>query len=324
MGEITQTVFQSTHLKSLNMSVPWIALGTAEVESVRPCSEEELTEVIYTSFERGIRVVDTASNYYAGKAEECIGRVISSLNRRGRSRDIIVFTKAGQLTNDEMQERDLCGKGIESQYCCFEPDYLEMSIKRSQERLGLKQLDCVFLHNPEDGQSDDKTKVTDVLLDAIPVFEKLCSEGVLKCWGIASWSGFYRKYGDPKSIQLMEICQYLDREYKEHHFAAIQCPFGMWNWEEFNRNSQFGIAGSSGNVSVKKATEVLGLDLLINSPFCGGVHLPTSSIENSTISAAQHELTEIHSLLPQTIRVIGMRSSRSLMEAVCLLETIHE
>ena len=163
-----------------------------------------------------------------------------------------------------------------------------------------------------------------MLLDAIPVFEKLCSEGVLKCWGIASWSGFYRKYGDPKSIQLMEICQYLDREYKGHHFAAIQCPFGMWNREEFNKNSQFGIAGSSGNVSVKKAAEVLGLDLLINSPFCGGVHLPTGSIANSTISAAQHELTEIHSLLPQTIRVIGMRSSRSLMEAVRLLETIHD
>ena len=324
MGKIIQSVFQSTHFKYLNMNVPWIALGTAEVESERPCSEEELMEVIYTSFERGIRVVDTASNYYSGKAEECIGRVISSLNRRARSQEIIVFTKAGQLTNDEMQERDSCGKGIESQYWCFEPDYLEMSIKRSQERLGLKQLDCVFLHNPEDGQSDEKTKVTDVLLDAIPVFEKLCSEGVLKCWGIASWSGFYRKYGDPKSIQLMEICQYLEREYKGHHFAAIQCPFGMWNREEFNKNSQFGIAGSSGNVSVKKAAEVLGLDLLINSPFCGGVHLPTSSNGNSTISAAQHELTEIHSLLPQTIRVIGMRSSRSLMEAVRLLETIHD
>ena len=122
----------------------------------------------------------------------------------------------------------------------------------------------------------------------------------------------------------MEICQYQDREYKEHHFAAIQCPFGMWNREEFNRNSQFGIAGSSGNVSVKEPTELLGLDLLINSPFCGGVHLPTGSIANSTISAAQHELTEINSLLPQTIRVNGMRSSRSLMEAVCLLETSHE
>ena len=324
MGKIPQTLFQSTLLKSLNMNVPWIALGTAEVESERPCSEEELMEVIYTSFEQGIRVVDTASNYYAGKAEECIGSVISSLKGRRRSQEIVVFTKAGQLTNSEMQERDLYGKGVESQHWCFEPDYLEMSIKRSQKRLGLKQLDCVFLHNPEDGQSDEKTKVKDVLFDTIPVFERLCSEGVLKCWGIASWSGFYRKYGDPKSIQLVEICQYLDREYKKHHFAAIQCPFGMWNHEEFYRNSQFGIAGSSRNVSVKEATEVLGLDLLINSPFCGGVHLPTSSTTNSTISAAQHELTEIHSLLPQTIRVIGMRSSQSLMEAVFLLETIHE
>ena len=106
MGEITQTVFQSTHLKYLNMNVPWIALGTAEVESVRPCSEEELMEVVYTSFERGIRVVDTTSNYYAGKAEECFGRVISSTNRRGRSHEIIVFTRAGQLTNGEIQERD--------------------------------------------------------------------------------------------------------------------------------------------------------------------------------------------------------------------------
>ena len=71
MKKVIQSVFQSTHLKSLNMNVPWIALGTAEVESVRPCSEEELMEVIYTSFERGIRVVETASNYYAGKAEVC-------------------------------------------------------------------------------------------------------------------------------------------------------------------------------------------------------------------------------------------------------------
>ena len=51
-------------------------------------------------------------------------------------------------------------------YWCFEPDYLEMSIKSSHERLGLKQLDCVFQHNPEDEQSDEKTKVTGVLLDA--------------------------------------------------------------------------------------------------------------------------------------------------------------
>ena len=323
MKEKLQSVIQTTHLKNLNINVPWIALGTAEIESGRLYTEKELMEVIRTSFERGILVVDTASNYYAGKAEKCIGKVIRGLKRHVRNNGIFVFTKVGQLTRDEMQELTSCGKGKESQHWCFEPDYLEMSIKRSRDRLGLNQLDCVFIHNPEDVLSEAKT-VSDVLYNAIPVLEKLCFEGVIKFWGIASWSGFFRTYGNPGSIQLMEICQHLDREYKQHHFAAIQCPFGMWNYDEFNENSQFVIDGSSGYVSLKKATELLGLDLLINSPFCGGTRLPTKSQPKTKISAAQLELMELHSLLPQTIQVVGMRSSQSLQEAVSLLETIHE
>ena len=79
MGKIIQSVFQSTHLMYLNLNVPWIALGTAEVESVRPCSEEELMEVVYTSFEQGIRVVDTASNYYAGKLRNVLVELSAAL-----------------------------------------------------------------------------------------------------------------------------------------------------------------------------------------------------------------------------------------------------
>ena len=198
-------VIQTVHLKNLNITVPWIALGTAEIGTGRHYTEKELMEVIYTSLERGIRVVDTASNYYSGKAEECIGRVISSLNVNLRNNGIFVFTKAGQLTNEEMQELTSCAKGEESKHWCFEPDYLEMSIKRSRDRLGLNQLDCVFIHNPEDVLSEAKT-VSDVLYNAIPVLEKLCFEGVIKFWGIASWSGFFRTYGNPGSIQVMEIC----------------------------------------------------------------------------------------------------------------------
>ena len=143
-------VIQTVHLKNLNINVPWIALGTAEIETGRHYTEKKLIEVIYTSLEGGIRVVDTASNYSSGKAEECIGRVIRSLNINLRNNDILVFTKAGQLTNEEMQELTSCAKGAESKHWCFEPDYLEMSIKRSRDRLGLNQLDCVFIHNPED------------------------------------------------------------------------------------------------------------------------------------------------------------------------------
>ena len=323
MKEKLQSVIQTTHLKNLNINVPWIALGTAEIESGRPYTEKELMEVIHTSFERGILVVDTASNYYAGKAEKCIGKVIRSLKKHVRDNGIFVFTKAGQLTYAEMQELTSCGKGKESQHWCFEPDYLEMSIKRSRDRLGLNQLDCVFIHNPEDVLSEAKT-VSDVLYNAIPVLEKLCFEGIIKFWGIASWSGFFSSFGNPGCIQLMEIYEHLEREYKQHHFTAIQCPFGMWNTALLNENSQNVTGGSSGYVSLKKATELLNLDLLINSPFCGGAHLPDNSPPKSKFSAAQRELMELHSLLPQTIKVVGMRSSQSLHESVSLLETIHE
>ena len=316
-------VIQTVHLKNLNINVPWIALGTAEIETGRHYTEKELMEVIYTSLERGIRVVDTASNYYSGKAEECIGKVISGMNLNLRNNGIVVFTKAGQLTNEEMQELTSCAKGAESKHWCFEPDYLEMSIRRSLDRLELNKLDCVFIHNPEDVLGEAKI-VSDVLYNAIPVFEKLCSEGVIKFWGIASWSGFFRSFGNPGCIQLMEICEYLEREYKQHHFAAIQCPFGMWNTTMFNENAQSVIGGSSEYVSVKEAAEILGLDLIINSPFCGGAHLPSNSSPKAKISTAQLELMELHSILPQSIQIVGMRSSRSLQEAVSLLETVNE
>jgi len=317
------SVIQTVHLKNLNINVPWIALGTAEIETGKHYSEKELMGVIHTSLERGIRVVDTASNYYSGKAEECIGKVISGMNLNLRNSGIVVFTKAGQLTYDEMKELTSCANGEQSKYWCFDPDYLEMSIRRSLDRLGLDQLDCVFIHNPEDVLGDVKI-VSDVLYNAIPVFEKLCSEEVIKFWGIASWSGFFSSFGNPGCIQLMEIYEHLEREYKQHHFAAIQCPFGKWNTSLLNENSQNVTGGSSEYISVKETAELLSIDLLINSPFCGGAHLPDNSHPKLKFSAAQRELVELHSILPQTLQVLGMRSSESLQEAVNLLETINE
>ena len=299
----------------LDADVPWIAIGTAEIAKSSN-APEPLEDVLVAALRRGVRVIDTAPNYHDGLAESSVGRVIAKT--ADEVDYVYVLTKAGQLTQNEMRERAEQGLVSHDQHWCFDRDFLEMSIGRSMRRLGKRQLDCVLLHNPEHAIGPGESAYQ-VLAEAIAALESMCREKIVRGWGIASWSGFFRPPGSAGSIQLRAFCRFLEREYGNHHFVAIELPMGLWNVHEFYARHQPSCNAARANMNVAEAASALGINLLLNSPFCGAHALPRSRSNDTWLSAPQQALLQTRAYLPGALRIVGMRSSRSVHDTTILM-----
>lgn len=266
----------------------------------------------------GLRIIDTAPNYYNGLAEESIGKVLSEINI---PRNMIgVITKVGQLTNTEMINLAESGKIRPDRHWCFDEKFIEHSVTRSLDRLRLRHLDCVLLHNPEDALEDANSTI-DVLGKAVDVLERLCRERKIRAWGIASWDGVYRPPGTRGSLQLAEIMSHLNREYKSHNFTALELPMGLWNLPQFRSQCQLRIGDRYGLMTVTEAASAFGLKTFLSSPFCGGAELPLVEYAGSKLTSAQYALTETRKYAPDCVRIVGMRSLRSVRDAASLIKS---
>jgi predicted aldo/keto reductase-like oxidoreductase len=306
----------SIRIHCIDADVPWIALGTAELEMEQKPNALTLNQVINSAIQKGIRVIDTASNYYEGQAEHFIGKALADRAKNNHKDKIYVFTKVGQLTNSEMNENTACSREIQGEHWCFDADYIEMSIKRSISRLCVSQLDGVYLHNPEDSVNSESPM--DIIKRLAPLFESLCAKGLIKYWGVASWSGFYRYADDPGSIQLAEIDRFFSSNYKTHHFKLIQSPMGLWNLDTFLTKFQITFDKEITSMTLLESVNTFDLDLCLSSPFYGGHYIPTKV--DSILSPAQKNLLESRINAPLALRVIGMRSDKSLTEALALFK----
>lgn len=298
-----------------NSSFPWIAIGTAEPAD-SSASPTVLRRGLRSALKCGLRIIDTAPNYYEGLAEESIGKVLAEINiPRNR---IGVITKAGQLTNKEMINLAEIGQIGIGQHWRFDGSSIEHSITRSLDRLGVRYLDCVLLHNPEDAIAEANS-TANVLGEAFEVLERLCCEGKIRAWGIASWDGFYRPPGSSRSLQLAKILQHLNHEYKKHHFAALELPMGLWNLTQFRSKCQLGMEARQEVMTVSEAASAFGIKILLSSPFCGGGAIPLVEHSDSNLTAAQNALLETRKFAPDCVRIVGMRSLRSVRDAAALL-----
>ena len=284
----------SIRIHCIDADVPWIVLGTAELEMEQKPNALTLNQVITSAIQNGIQVIDTASNYYEGQAELVIGKTLADLAKSLHTDNIYVFTKVGQLTNKEMNDNAACGRGIQGEHWCFDADYVEMSIKRSISRLRVSQLDGVYLHNPEDSANSESSMA--IIKRLAPLFESLYVKGLIKYWGVASWSGFYRYADDPGSIQLAEIDRFLSSNYKSHHFKLIQSPMGLWNLDTFLTKFQITFDKEITSMTLLESVNTLGMDLFLSSPYYGGHYLAPTKVD-SILSPAQNNLLECQSAL---------------------------
>ncbi len=148
-------------LGSLDLQVPVLSFGGAPVG--RLANVQQAAPVIQHAYEQGIRFLDTAPLYGAGRSETYIGHVLKDKPRNS----FALATKVGRLITQF---------GVDVQF-----DFSEAGIQRSVEaslaRLQLEAVDILHIHDPDN-------HVEIAATEAYAALDRLRSQGVIKGIGI--------------------------------------------------------------------------------------------------------------------------------------------
>jgi D-threo-aldose 1-dehydrogenase len=166
------------------LAVPALGYGAANVGNLfRPLSDDESWAILEAAWDSGIRYYDTAPHYGLGLSERRLGAFLQTKPRE----EYVLSTKVGRLlrpnpdhdggldtANDFHVPDDL------QRVWDFSDDGIRASLDESRERLGIEQIDLVYLHDPERHDLDL------ALAEALPALEQLRSDGQVSAIGIGS------------------------------------------------------------------------------------------------------------------------------------------
>ena len=202
-------------------------------------------EALKEALRAGVNVIDSAINYRCQRSERTFGQAIRELIESGEIRrdEIIVCTKGGFIPFDgdyptdphAYFEKTYVEKGILTladvvQGChAMTPRYLEEQLERSLENLGLETIDLYYVHNPETQLAEVEPKeFAKRLQSAFEFLEKKVSEGKIRRYGLATWSGF-RNSPEARDHLSLEDIHILAREAggADPHFKAVQLPVNL-------------------------------------------------------------------------------------------------
>ena len=166
------------------LAVPALGYGAANVGNLfRPLSDDESWAILEAAWDSGIRYYDTAPHYGLGLSERRLGAFLQTKPRE----EYVLSTKVGRLlrpnpdhdggldtANDFHVPDDL------QRVWDFSDDGIRAGLDESRERLGIEQIDLVYLHDPERHDLDL------ALAEALPALEQLRSDGQVSAIGIGS------------------------------------------------------------------------------------------------------------------------------------------
>jgi aryl-alcohol dehydrogenase-like predicted oxidoreductase len=194
---------------------------------------------------RGVNVFDTASNYRCQRSERALGRALHGLLASGElyRSEVVVASKAGFVPFDGeppadaaawMREatvgRGLCDADELVAGChCLAPTYLRHTLAATLRNLQLATVDVYFLHNPETQlQVVDLPTLRERLRRAFQALEAAADAGLLRVYGLATWSGL-RARPDERDFLPLELAMQCAEEVagSRHRLRAIQLPISL-------------------------------------------------------------------------------------------------
>jgi aryl-alcohol dehydrogenase-like predicted oxidoreductase len=235
-----------------------------------------------------INVIDTAINYRAMKSEKCIGRALMRLLEDGQiTRDrLFISTKNGYITNDgdfpnvdvmEYMQKMFISPGvigaedISSGYNVMNPKYLARCIDKSLANMHLATIDLVYIHNAFESWNQDVDRATfmSMLGEAFQTYEQYRRAGKLRYYGMATWTCFRAKPGEPEHLSLEECANVAEKAGgKNHGFRFIQLPYNLAYSEALLLRNQS--VGSKGNLTILEAAGKLGIGVFTSIPLFQG------------------------------------------------------
>ncbi|USZ68918.1 aldo/keto reductase [Halorussus salilacus] len=218
-------------------------------------------DAVATALESGVNVVDTAVNYRCQRSERAVGRAIEDADV---SRDaVFVSTKGGFLPFDgerpedpgEYVKREFVDSGLVDREDlargshCIAPDFIDAQLDRSLDNLGVDEIDCYYVHNPETQlHARSREEVYDRLEATFARLEERAAAGDISTYGVATWNAFRVPEDDDQYLSLSEIVSRArtaakSAENTATHFRAIQLPFNVFMADAFTVESQRGPEG---------------------------------------------------------------------------------
>jgi D-threo-aldose 1-dehydrogenase len=160
--------------------------GAANVGNLyRPMSDEQAWAVLDAAWECGVRYFDTAPHYGLGLSERRLGAFLAGKPRG----EYTVSTKVGRLLRPSPETADRLDG--ENQFAVpaslrrvwdFSADGIRASLEESLVRLGLDEVDILYLHDP------DEHDLAADLDSGVPALAALREDGLVGQVGIGSKS----------------------------------------------------------------------------------------------------------------------------------------
>ncbi len=236
-----------------------IGLGTYFGEPTAAV-DDAYRAVVRLALASGVNHLDTAVNYRCGRSERVVGESLRRAVSDGvvDREAVVVATKGGFLPFDGerppdparyVRERfvdngivdpaDLAGGH------CLAPDYLEWSLDRSLDRLGLDTVDRYYVHNPEAQLAErPRADVYDVLEATFERLEHRRLAGDIGQYGVATWRAFRVPAGHDAYLSLRRIIARAEAAGEtvgaddDHGLTTIQLPFNVRMADAFTRANQ--------------------------------------------------------------------------------------
>jgi aryl-alcohol dehydrogenase-like predicted oxidoreductase len=152
---------------------------------------------------------------------------------------------------------------------CISPTFLDDQLDRSRQNLQLETIDLLYLHNPEAQVSYvGREIVIERITKAIEFLEEAASDGLIRRYGISTWTGFRVPGDESNHLELAEIVSMAESVAgSKHHFRAIQLPYNpAMPGAAFSMTQE--VYGNS--VSILEAAHELGIDVTVASPLMQG------------------------------------------------------
>ena len=224
------------------MTVDKLGFGTYRVTIKNPEHVEALAEAL----RKGVRIVDTSTNYAGGDSERAVGE---ALRRSGVDREsVTIVSKAGYIQGPLLQRVQRgeveALETVPYQEGCWHsihPDFILRQLKESLERIGTEHLDTYLLHNPEyflmhtiEKEKDTEPARKEMnrrILEAFIALEEAVQAGSIEGYGISS-NAFAKPPSHPHFLPytgLVELAEEAAREVgsERDHFTTIQLPVNL-------------------------------------------------------------------------------------------------
>lgn len=324
-------------------NVTALGIGTALGEPT-DAEDERYERAIVAALDCGVGVIDTAINYRCQRSERAIGRALAhaSAHASERARPV-VCTKGGYVplespppaSKDEYREylgRTYLDTGIippdelVAGGHCIAPGFLRDQVARSRANLCVDTIDLYYLHNPEQQLEGgvDPDVFARRLRAAFETMEQCVSDGAIRAYGCATWSGLRVSPDAPNHLSLELLSRTAhDVAGDAHHFTAVQLPASLAMPEAMRLPTQR-LRGTP--CSALQAADALGVGVVVGAALMHGdlAHdLPAAAraMFPDAPSDAACALTFTRMLPGVSSVVVGMRSAEHVRENVGVFAT---